>query len=74
MAKKKTESDILMESEEMILTEPKSDQITIDKYLKLHTSGIHSYSRAYLIEQFRGIMNSKEAWDKKINKIMEGGK
>ncbi len=56
------------------LSEPKSDGISIQKYLQLYGSEIHAYSRAYLREQFRGIIKSKEAWKVEINKIMEGKK
>ena len=49
-------------------------EISIKKYFQLHNSGVHQYSRAYLEVQFRGIMKTKESWDKEIKKIMEGDK
>lgn len=52
----------------------KGMKISIQKYLQLYASEIHSYTRAYLGEQFRGIMKEKEAWKEEINKIMEGEK
>ena len=82
MAKKAVEKreeleDMLVGAEEpkaVNLSEPKSGGISIQKYLQLYGSEIHMYSRAYLGEQFRGIILSKEAWKAEINKIMEGEK
>ena len=45
------------EPKEGNLSEPKSGGISIQKYFQLHGSEIHMYTRAYLGEQFRGIMN-----------------
>ncbi len=74
MAKKaveKTEEleDMLVEAEEPKtgnLSEPKSGGISIQKYLQLYGSEIHAYSRAYLGEQFRGIILSRDEWEKRI--------
>lgn len=82
MAKKAVEKreeleDMLVEAEEPKegnLSEPKSGRISIQKYFQLHGSEIHMYTRAYLGEQFRGIMKSKDEWTKEIKKIMEGDK
>lgn len=82
MAKKAVEKreeleDMLVEAEEPKegnLSEPKSVSISIQKYFQLHGSEIHMYTRAYLGEQFRGIMKSKDEWTKEIKKIMEGDK
>ena len=52
----------------------KGMKISIQKYLQLYASEIHSYTQAYLGEQFRGIMKEKEAWKEEINKLMEGEK
>lgn len=56
------------------LSESKSDKIGIGKYLQLHGSEIHRYTRASFVEEFRGIMKSKTEWDAEIKKIMEGDK
>lgn len=56
------------------LSEPKSASISIEKFFQLHAPEIHSYTRAYLGEQFRGIMKSKEEWTEELKKIMEGDK
>ena len=74
MAKKAVEKreeleDMLVEAEEpkaVNLSEPKSGGISIQKYLQLHGSKIHMYTRAYLREQFRGIILSKDEWEKRI--------
>jgi len=81
MAKKATEpvkkpvrEAPVKESKKGNLSEPKSDMISINKYLQLYGSSIHKYTRAGLKEHFRGIIKSKEEWNKEINKIMEGDK
>ena len=56
------------------LSESKSVRISISKYLQLHGSSIHLYTRAGLGERFRGIMKSKDEWDMEINKNTEGDK
>jgi hypothetical protein len=53
---------------------PKHMKITIAKYLQLHGSEIHKYTKAYLEVQFRGIIKTTEAWKEEINKVMEGDK
>lgn len=55
-------------------SKPKGMKISIQKYLQLYASEIHLYTRAYLGEQFRGIMLNREAWEEEINKVMEGEK
>lgn len=56
------------------LSEPKSKEISIQKYFQLHVSGLHLYYKAYLGGQFRGIMKTKEAWKEELKQIMEGKK
>ena len=57
------------------LSEPKAELISIQKYLQLHAPVLHSYHRAYLGEQFRGIMKTKEEWkEEMLKQIMEGEK
>jgi len=46
--------------------EPEPIEMPIQKYFQLHSSEIHPYTRAYLEAQFRGIMNTKEAWRKLV--------
>lgn len=77
MAKKKEET----KKAEIGTKTPKSKDkskdksvISIRKYLQLHGSDIHKYSRAYLEVQFHGILKEKEAWKEEINKVMEGDK
>ena len=48
------------------LAEQKSSKIPLEKYFQLHDSGIHEYTRAYLVEKFRDILNTKEEWTKEI--------
>ena len=75
MAKKTVKLTDGVEIKESVnLSEPKSDGISIQKYFQLYGSEIHAYTQAYLGEQFRGIMKSKDEWDKEINQIMEGDK
>jgi hypothetical protein len=80
MAKKVTTLDeepvevVSEEPKEEHLSERKSGMISIQKYLQLHGSEIHMYTRAGLTERFRGIMKSKKGWDMEINKSMEGDK
>lgn len=54
------------------LSEPKSEEISVAKYLQLYGSEIHPYTRAYAEERFRGIMKSKRSWDEAIKRLMEG--
>jgi len=61
-------------AKKMVKTKESKKKISIQKYFQLYASEIHSYTRAYLGEQFRGIMKEKEAWKEEINKIMEGEK
>lgn len=56
------------------LSEQKSKQISIAKYLQIYGSEIHPYSRAYAEARFRGIIKSKGSWDEAIKKLMEGDK
>lgn len=56
------------------LSEPKSGEISIQKYFQLYVSGLHLYYKAYLGGQFRGIMKTKEAWKEELKQIMEGKK
>lgn len=57
-----------------ILSEPKSEEISIQKYFQLYNSGVHIYDKAYLGAQFCGINKTKEAWDAELKNIMEGKK
>jgi hypothetical protein len=69
MAKK-----IIVDKADKVKESTKGMKISIQKYLQLYASEIHLYTRAYLGEQFRGIMKEKEAWKEEINKVMEGEK
>ena len=54
------------------LSERKSEKISIQKYLQLYVSDLHLYHKAYLGEQFRGIMKTKEAWQEELKKDYGG--
>jgi len=56
------------------LSELKSEEISIQKYLQLYASELHLYYKAYLGGQFRGIMKTKEAWKEELKQIKEGKK
>jgi len=56
------------------LSELKPKRISIQKYLQLHVSELHLYHKSYLVEQFRGIMKTKEEWKEELKQIMEGKK
>lgn len=60
------------EKKEGNLSERKSVEISINKYLQLYAPEIHPYTRAYVEQRFRGIMKSKGSWDEAIKKHMEG--
>lgn len=77
MAKKKEETkktEIGTKTPKSVDKSKDKSVISIGKYLQLHGSDIHKYSRAYLKVQFRGIMKTTETWKEEINKVMEGDK
>lgn len=54
------------------LSELKSELLSMDKYLRNHGSEIHPYTRAYLVEKFRGIIKSRDEWKEMIKTHLEG--
>lgn len=52
---------------------PKRREMTFEKYIHTHPTRMTRYEAAYVGQRFRGIMNTKESWDREIRKIMEEG-
>ena len=53
---------------------PKKPTYPLFKYLELEVKDIHPYTRAYVIEQYRGILKTKEEWAETLKPILEGNK
>ena len=53
--------------------EAKVPQIGVGKYFQLVNPPIHEYTRAYLSEQYRGIMKSKDGWETEMEKYKTKG-
>jgi len=71
MAKKKTVKSSIKPKSKVV--KPKVIKVTIQKYFQLRDPPIHKYSRAYLSEQFRGIMKSRDEWDIELKKYFTKG-
>ena len=44
------------------------------KYIEIEEVEIHPYTRAYVVEQYRGILKTKDEWAKTLKPILEGNK
>lgn len=53
---------------------PKEPVYPLFKYIELEMKDIHPYTRAYVIEQFHGILKTKEEWAETLKPILEGNK
>lgn len=49
-------------------------EITFEKYVQLHQSGLNKYTRSYVGARFRGILKTKKGWDEALSQYMEGNK
>lgn len=71
MAKKKTVKSSIRSKSKIV--KPKVVKVAIQKYFQLKDPRIHEYSRAYLSEQFRGILKSEDEWAKELEEYTRGG-
>lgn len=56
------------------VSKSKPVEITFEKYVQLHYGGMDKYIGSYVGERFRGILKTKEGWDKELSRYMEGNK
>lgn len=76
MAKEKTSKAEVVEAviPKKIEKESKKKElakIPVSKYFQLYGQEIDKYSKSYLTERLRGIIDTKESWDRKIKELME---
>ncbi len=66
-----------------VLVEPKSEaktmkaeptKLSFDKYVQLYAKVMDVYVRSYVGVKFRGILKTKEDWDKALSQYMGGNK
>lgn len=68
MAKSKDEA---LESEGEVLAPPvveatNTDEILLITYFERYRQEIHPYTRAFILPEYRGIIKSKDEWDKEL--------
>ncbi|MHA2426498.1 MAG: hypothetical protein ACXADB_00460 [Candidatus Hermodarchaeia archaeon] len=58
------------EDKKKVISKPvkKKAEISIQKYFQLADPPIHAYTRAYLGEEFRGIIKTEDEWEKELKK------
>jgi hypothetical protein len=64
------EADILSKGDKEI-KKKEEVKISVSKYFQLYGEEIDKYSKAYLTEELRGIIDTKESWDREIKELME---
>ena len=57
---------------EAVVEAKKEALFPLFKYMQLRNPAIHSYTRAYLESQFRGVKKTMDEWDKEMKQYMEG--
>lgn len=79
MAKEeKKEEDVVLEKEAeekkpVAKSKPAAEKIPLFKYFLSVDSAIHKYTRAYLEQQYKGILKSEEEWQKEMKPYMKEG-